>query len=314
MSRPPRFEYPGAWWHVTNRGVEQRDIFCDHDDHTMFMECLASTVPDLAWRLHAYVLMNNHFHLFVETPQPTLSEGVKEIEESYARTFNRKWARVGHLFQGRFKTRLVDSERYVLNVSRYIVLNPVRAGLSRTPGEWQWSSYRATAGMTTCPSWLTTTAILDHFDPWDPVRARVEYCRFVGDPNAVDERLWDGLADRLCLGGPEFVARVNEQIERDRKPRERAIVWRDATLDQVRTIVVDTTGRDIRTHSSTTRMLFAYLARSQTRASVAEIAGALGVTLSGFGRLKRRAEQRRNTDARFAETLAAVQLTIRSSE
>ena len=136
-------------------------ISADDDDRRTFLDLVAKAVPQYAWRTHAYALMPNDFHFLVETIEPTLSDGM------YARSFNEKHGRVGHLVQGRFRSHLIDSETYLLNVSRYIVLNPVRANFAQRPADWQWSSYRATAGLAAVPQWLTVSAILDRLDPYD---------------------------------------------------------------------------------------------------------------------------------------------------
>src|SRR6266542_306538 len=154
MARPLRLEHPGAVWHVTSRGNERREIFCDDHDRPDFLRQLAGVVTEFTWRLHAYVLMGNHYHLLFETPVPNLSQGIRQLNGIYTQRFNRRHARVGHLLQGRFKSILVEKERHLLELVRYIVLNPVRAGVTRTAAEWRWSNYRATAGLTSPPQWL----------------------------------------------------------------------------------------------------------------------------------------------------------------
>ncbi len=137
MSRALRLEYPGAWWHITSRGVDREDIFLDDCDRRRFLRILALAVPHFRWRLHAYVLMTNHYHLLVETVEPTLSRGMKTIGGDYAAWFNKRHRRVGHLFQGRFNAQLIDSDEYLLQVARYVVLNPVRAHMVANALEWQ---------------------------------------------------------------------------------------------------------------------------------------------------------------------------------
>jgi len=136
----------------------------DDDDRIAFLELLDDVVGDYGWQLPAYVLMSNHYHLLFLTPQPNLSRGMQDLDGKYASTFNARHRRVGHLFQGRFKSHVVDSEAYLLAVARYIVLNPVRAGMVASAGEWRWSSYRATAGLDVIPSWLDPAPILERVD------------------------------------------------------------------------------------------------------------------------------------------------------
>ena len=148
MSRPLRLEYPGAIWHVTSRGNERKAIFADDDDREKFLEILGQAVVWADWRLHAYVLMGNHYHLLVETPEPTLSRGMRQLNGVYTQHYNRRHKRSGHLFQGRFKGILTEKESHLSELIRYVVLNPVRAKLCANAKDWRWSSYRATAGMT----------------------------------------------------------------------------------------------------------------------------------------------------------------------
>ncbi|MHB0972006.1 MAG: transposase [Thermoanaerobaculia bacterium] len=154
MARPLRLEHPGAIWHVTSRGNERRAIVRSNADRHAFLEFLAEAVTLHRWILHAYVLMTNHYHLIVETPVPTLSRGVKRLNERYAETFNLHHHRVGHLVQGRFKGILVERESHLLELIRYVVLNPVRAGMVQHAGDYAWSSYRATAGLAPAPACL----------------------------------------------------------------------------------------------------------------------------------------------------------------
>ena len=146
MSRPLRPEVPGAIWHITSRGNERHSIFVDEEDRERFLALLGKVAADFNWRCYAFVLMGNHYHLMVETPEATLSRGMRQLNGVYTLGFNRRHGRVGHLFQGRFKAILVERESHLLELIRYVALNPVRAGLVAAPQEWKWNSYRATAG------------------------------------------------------------------------------------------------------------------------------------------------------------------------
>ena len=141
MARPLRIEYPGAHYHVMSRGNERRPIVRDDADREKRLDWLRRTVETYGWRLHAFVLMNNHDHLFLETPQANLSAGMQYLNGSYTSYFNRRYRRAGHLFQGRYQAQLVEEEGYYLEVSRYIHLNPVRAGCVERAERYLWSSY-----------------------------------------------------------------------------------------------------------------------------------------------------------------------------
>jgi REP element-mobilizing transposase RayT len=147
MSRPVRIEFPNALYHVTARGDRREDIFEDDVDRQAFLEIFGQVVKQFNWLCYAWCLMDNHYHLLIQTPYANLSKGMRQLNGVYTQSSNRRHARVGHLFQGRFKAILVDSDAYLLELARYVVLNPVRAGMVRKPDKWAWSSYRASMGL-----------------------------------------------------------------------------------------------------------------------------------------------------------------------
>jgi REP element-mobilizing transposase RayT len=149
MARPLRLEFAGALYHVTARGNERRCIFLANldDDRSRFLEILGQTCDRFRWICHAFCLMTNHCHLLVETPDANLSVGMRQLNGVYTQHVNRGRERVGHLFQGRFKGILAEKDGYLLEIARYVVLNPVRANIVGGPEDWPWSSYRATAGL-----------------------------------------------------------------------------------------------------------------------------------------------------------------------
>jgi REP element-mobilizing transposase RayT len=163
MARPLRLEFPGALYHVISRGNERSPIFLDDLDREDFLRSLAVTVRREGFLLHAYCLLGNHFHLLVETPAAGISRGMHRLNGRHAQRFNARHARCGHLFEGRFKAILVENQSYLLELHRYIVLNPVRAGLVERPEDWKWSSYRATSGRGPAPPWLETGWTISQF-------------------------------------------------------------------------------------------------------------------------------------------------------
>jgi REP element-mobilizing transposase RayT len=178
MARPLRIEFAGALYHVISRGNGRADIVSeDHDRHKR-LYWLQRTVETYGWQLHAFVLMNNHEHLFVETPRPNLSAGMQFLNGSYTSYFNRRYGRVGHLFQGRYKGHLIEEDGHFLEVSRYIHLNPVRAGLVTRPEEYRWSSYAGYRHRRQQLEWVTYGRVLGEFGRRDN-DARRAYARFV---------------------------------------------------------------------------------------------------------------------------------------
>ena len=175
MARPLRIEYPGAVYHATSRGNEKKPIFKDDHDRESFLAILTRVNKRYHWICHAYCLMDNHYHLLLETPDGNLSLGMRQLNGVYTQAFNRRHNRAGHLLQGRYKGILVQKDSHLLEVSRYVVLNPVRARMAETADAWKWSSYRATAGGAGHPP-LLTTAWMNGQIPRPPVQAGEQNC------------------------------------------------------------------------------------------------------------------------------------------
>ncbi|HEX2506099.1 MAG TPA: transposase [Gaiellaceae bacterium] len=166
-------------YHVISRGNRQEPIFLEDRDRRRFLGMLESVVLRFEWQCLTYCLMDNHFHLLVETPKPNLSRGMQRLKGTYGRYFNDRYGLVGHLFQGRFSSPLVTGEEYQLEVARYIVRNPVRAGIVGAPDDYVWSSYRATVGLAPAPSFLAVSRLLETYGGGWVGRARFK--AFVDD-------------------------------------------------------------------------------------------------------------------------------------
>ncbi|MCP3870370.1 MAG: transposase [Gammaproteobacteria bacterium] len=206
MARPIRIEFPGALYHVTSRGDRREDIYEDDADRVTFLGILGQIVDSRNWVCHAYCLMPNHYHLVIETPDGNLSKGMRQLNGVYTQASNRRHGRSGHLFQGRYKAILVDADTYLLELARYVVLNPVRAGLTKDPCKWRWSSYRAITGKVPTPTWLATEGLLAQF----AVRrstAIQRYRKFVTE--GIDgESIWNELNRQVFLGDDQFVSKM----------------------------------------------------------------------------------------------------------
>jgi len=201
MARPLRIEYEGAVYHITSRGNACADIYLSDADREMFLATLAHVVDRFGWLCHAYCLMTDHFHLMIETPQANLSRGMRQLNGVYTQRFNFKHQRVGHVFQGRFKSIIVDKESYLLELSRYIVRNPVAANMVNDPGDWHWSSYAATAGIVAPPDFLEVDWLLSQFGS-NRQHARNAYRKFIhhADTNSP----WHALNGPDILGDDHF--------------------------------------------------------------------------------------------------------------
>ena len=211
MARPLRIEFAGALYHVTARGNERRDIFFSDEDRASFLSTLGDVCSRFNWRCHAYCQMTNHYHLLIETAEANLSRGMRQLNGVYTQYVNRGRRRVGHLFQGRYTGILVEKETYLLELARYIVLNPVRAHMVANAEHWAWSSYRATVGMAAKPAFLTTDWLLSAFGEMR-LSAQNAFARFVASASA-SANPWLKLKNQIYLGSDQFVERMQAQID-----------------------------------------------------------------------------------------------------
>jgi REP element-mobilizing transposase RayT len=214
MARPLRFQLAGEFFHVLTRGNARQSIFLDDVDRNAFLANLQDVVVRWRFRCHAYCLMGNHYHLVLQPQDPNLSGGIRQLNGVFGQAFNRRHGRVGHVFAGRFKSLLVDRDNYLLQVTRYIALNPVRAGLVSTAAAWPWSHHRAMAGLARMAPWLTCDEILECFDAHSRTVAQEAYRRFVESTGEVDESLRSAIERGGILGSQALLERVTPVIDR----------------------------------------------------------------------------------------------------
>ena len=206
MARSLRLEFPGAIYHVTSRGNARSSIFINDEDRVLFQICLGEAVTRFRWHCHAYCLMDNHYHLLIETPEGNLSAGMRQLNGLYTQRFNRHHERVGHLFQGRFKAIVVDRDSYLLELCRYIVLNPIRAGMVENLDHYVWSSYMSTMGFSGCPDWLEIDWVLSQFGK-ERAKARSCYAEFVAQGRGLPSP-WSAVKGQVLLGTEDFVEQM----------------------------------------------------------------------------------------------------------
>ena len=218
MARPLRIEYDGALYHVTSRGNEKKPIFWNEEDREIFLYILKEVNGRYNWLCHAYCLMNNHYHMVIETPDGNLSKGMRQLNGVYTQNFNRRHHRAGHIFQGRYKAILIQKDSHLLEVCRYVVLNPVRAKMIKSPEDSRWSSYRATAGLEKPYSCLTTEWILGQFSSKMGL-ARQIYKEFV-KAGIGEEPIWSKLKGQIVLGEDNFVEKFVSYLKRHKDIRE----------------------------------------------------------------------------------------------
>lgn len=210
MSRPLRVQYPGAVYHITSRGNARQPIFWEDADRGLFLDLVSCVISRYEWLCQAYCLMDNHYHLLVETPRPNLSLGMRQLNGLYTQAFNRRHSRVGHLFQGRYKAILVEREAHLLELCRYVVLNPLRVNARRRVENWKWSSYRATAGLAPVPEFLTVEWVLRQFGRTRG-EAQARYRAFV--TAGLGNCPWQHLRGQIYLGDEEFARRQPRPAE-----------------------------------------------------------------------------------------------------
>jgi len=211
MARPLRITYEGALYHITSRGNEKNPIYRDNGDYLRFLEILSELPQRYSILIHGYVLMGNHYHLLIETLKSNITNVMHYLNTTYTGYFNRKYKRAGHLFQGRYRGFLIEKEKYLLSVSRYIHLNPVRASMVRKLEEYRWSSYLEYAGIQQKSDWLTCDWILGQFSKYE-ARAKRLYKRFVDEGMREKEFPFSFLKGGLILGSETFIEKVKRKV------------------------------------------------------------------------------------------------------
>ena len=325
MARPLRIDVPGGWYHVTARGNERRAVFLDARDRDRFVGLLAELPGRFGVRVHAYVLMGNHWHTLIETPDANLSRVVQWVQVSYSVWFNRRHRRVGHLFQGRFKAIVFEAEELAWGLSQYVHLNPVRlkqlgldkvaqgrsrAGLGSEPTaevvaarlkrlrEYRWSSYRAYTGLASVPEWLTTAIVLGGTSGQAARQhAYAEETEAFVREGRVDP-VWERLRGGVLLGGEQFLARMQAYLKGNHQ--EQAGLRQLQERPTLATAIAAVEGlkgqkwnrfRDV--HGDWGRDLVLYLGRTRCGLTLQELAavaggvqyGSISAALQRFGRL-----------------------------
>jgi len=308
MARPLRIEYPGAFYHVTSRGNEQKDIFKSRKDREKFLNYLESSTERYGAVIHAFCLMNNHYHILLETPTGNLSQIMRHLNGAYTTYFNVKRKRAGHLFQGRYKAILVEADSYGLELSRYIHLNPLRAGSVNRPEEYEWSSYRHYIGLAKAPSWLKTGFVLDVFGGKDVER---KYREFVNEGMKEEsESPLMGVIASTILGSPEFV-RVKSQEHLGEKEADRNMpalrILTRPTVDEIINTVEKVIGKD----DPLSRKVSIYFCHRYSGARLKEIGERFGMSDAAITLASRRVKISSESDVTLRKLLDRVGKRLR---
>ena len=303
-------DYAGAWHHVMNRGIERREVFLDDDDRRAFIRLLSELEENFGVEVHAYCLMDNHYHLALHTHEANLSRAMRWLGQSYSQGFNRRHDRVGPLFQGRFKSLAVDPEDWLTQLSVYIHLNPLRvlrlglgkaddkresAGLGEHPGvkvvdarlkglrAYRWSSYVFYGGYRKCPEWFKTKKILGSFGKTINEQ-RQGYRRFVKErlKRGTEESWIERFRDEIAIGGAGFVERLRnefrEGVTRETSGRKR--MERTLGLDVIIGTVEKFRGEPkenwLKRHGDEGKWMILLLARHRSGMTLRELGEAFG--------------------------------------
>ena len=276
MSRPLRIEFSEAVYHITSRGNGKQKIFFKDNDRKIFLSLLWEVVERERWICYAYCLMDNHYHLLIETTRPNLSRGMRELNGIYAQKLNYIRESVGHVFQSRYKSILVEKDNYLLELCKYIALNPVRAGIVENPEDWKWSSHRAILGLTKPPKHLNTSWVLKNFDE-DAEKSKKKYEKFVLE-GIGKESPWKELRSRIFLGSKKFIEKHEEELSTKKNEKEIAKTERFASRPDIEEIF-----KNIKTKEERNDKI--YKAYEKYRYSLKEIGDFLGIHYSTVSKI-----------------------------
>ena len=306
MARPLRIEFAGAFYHITARGNETKDIFKSIRDRSQFLSYLESATGRYEAVIHAYCLMTSHYHLLLETPSGNLSQIMRHINGAYTTYFNTKRKRSGHLFQGRYQGILVEADEYAQELSRYIHLNPVRAGIVRSIGDYRWSSYRSYIGKEKPPGWLARDLVLGYFGK-KISEGQQGYRDFVEEALAQDySNPLSEVMGSAILGNLSFVERMRDTYLKNRKsgrdlPSLRALATGVSTEE-----IVQAVDGMFGAEPALARKVTLYLCHTCTAQPLREIGMRFGIKESGVSLASRRMTLRMQHDAGLRANITKI--------
>lgn len=313
MARPLRIQFPGAFYHVTSRGNERRDIFIDDTDRKKFLSYIQTSYERYNPVFHAYCLMDNHYHILLETPEGNLSRIIRHINGAYTTYFNSRHKRSGHLFQGRYKSVIVEADEYAAELSRYIHLNPVRAGITKQPEQYPWSSYRYYLNNKHIPKWLDVDFILGYFSKRKSVAKR-KYSEFV-DKLINDENYnpLENVVASTLLGSSDFVNQIKDTYLNDKIPdRDLPSLKRLVDKPKLAEIVKETESL-INNDGNLSRKAALYISHRYSGRSLKEIGQYFGLTESGVTQSSRRFEIKLKNDRKLSRDIKLIKKELNLS-
>lgn len=313
MARPLRIQYPGAFYHITARGNERKAVYNSTQDRKQFLLYLESAHKRYGAIIHAYCLMGNHYHLLLETPRENLSQVMHHINGAYTTYYNIKRRRSGHLFQSRYKAILVEKDAYCQELSRYIHLNPLRAGMVNMVEEYHWSSYQSYIGMRKDEQWLETGYVLGYFGSGKST-ARKKYRKYVEEAvgKAVDDPSKLVYASTI-LGGASFISWVQNLIKEEIKgskkkkdvPALKGLAGKPS-LDRIQEVVTNMAGSD----SRMIKKMCLYVSQCIAGYSLSEIGERCGMEGAAVSQSNRRFKEKITRDEKIKRLLDEIKAML----
>ena len=310
MARPLRIAYPGAFYHITSRGNERKAVFKSKQDRFKFLEYLGSATERYSACVHVYCLMDNHYHLLLETPLGNLSQIMRHINGAYTTYFNVKRGRNGHLFQGRYKSILVDMDEYAKELSRYIHLNPVRAKMVSTPEQYLWSSYNQYIGNQEVDKWLARDFILGYFGK-SYTKAQKQYRDFVTRLVGKEyKNPFDEVIGSVLIGGQDFVDDIREKylagVKQNKDlPAVRALA-KKISIQEISSIVDNAVGDD----TKIARKVKIFLCHKYTGEKLKTIGDIFGIGDSAVSQVSKRFGMSLKQDKRLRDKVLEIEKMI----
>lgn len=312
MARPLRINYPGAFYHVTSRGNEQREVFKGQRDREKFLSYLESAFERYGAVIHCWCLMGNHYHLLLETPGGNLPQIMRHLNGAYTTYFNVKRRRSGHLFQGRYKAFLVEADAYALELSRYIHLNPVRAGLAARPEDYPWSSYRNYIGRAVTPAWLKTGQILGCVAA-NAEGAPSRYREFVEDRLGKEyESPLQGAVAGTILGRLAFIDKVKHNHVHSRALANDVPALRQLTARPTVEEILAAVGEEMGAREKEARRIGLHLCHILSGLSLRQLGEIFGMGETALCEASRRMRRRIAANPELAKTVARVRGRVKS--
>lgn len=320
MARPLRINFTGAWYHVINRGINQADVFLENDDYLMFLSVLGDACLLFDVEVSAYCLMNNHYHLLARTPQGNLPRFMRHLSGVYTQKFNRHYKKDGPLFKGRYKAILVENDLHLLELVRYIHLNPVKAGMTDNLASFPWSSHRYYVNSKNCPKWIIP--LLDQFSK-GKVQALNLYKDFIkeGIPERI-ERFYNSRGKGIVLGSEKFVTQIKDKFAQDelelevpqKRDFQKDILFKKIVEEVLRrfNVTEERIYKGERGKVNDIRALAILLAREKSGLSIGEIAQKFNIgsykTISAHCyRMKRKIEKDKELKRKYREIFCNMQ-------